>query len=509
LGSVTNVGKIKVYNRTDCCGERLDDYTVKVLDASMAQVWSSFQSNPAGTPTSLTTGGKTGRYVEVQLSGSGCLSIAEVEVFAQNDPSVPGNVAPTCAISAPANNAVYAIGANVDITATAADSDGSVSQVEFYINNSKVATDNASPYNYTATGLAAATHTIYAKATDNNGATKQSTSVNIRVNAVPTVSITAPSNGSVIKPGDNVTITANASDADGSITLVAFYQGTTKLGEDSSSPYSFTWTSPANGNYALTAVATDNNSANTTSAVVNISVKVSSEPAKYRYLKLTGEKLLKEGALIEEVYWLVGTSQYPTPRLDNNTAYRVTASPNIDNAWHAYNGNDQPWQVLYSIPASITLDMLASKEIGVTGIKIKALNNERGFADLSCHGSNDGTNFTLIARATGLTAANYPGGLVTLTFANLKSGAMASSINSTNTLNSEIFPNPASQQVFLKLVASSANVEVFDLMGQSMLINANVSNGQAVDISTLKGGIYLLKVSNNAGNVDVHKLIVK
>ncbi|MBO9636524.1 MAG: discoidin domain-containing protein, partial [Chitinophagaceae bacterium] len=56
------------------------------------------------------------------------------------------------------------------------------------------------------------------------------------------------------------------------MTLVEFFNGTTKLGEDNTAPYSFTWSNVPAGNYSLTAKATDDSSATTTSAAVNITV---------------------------------------------------------------------------------------------------------------------------------------------------------------------------------------------------------------------------------------------
>lgn len=91
-------------------------------------------------------------------------------------------------------------------------------------------------------------------------------------NAPPTTSISSPANGATFTAPANITINANASDTDGSIAKVEFFRGTTKLGEDTSSPYTFAWTSVAAGTYALTSVAHDNLGATTTSAVVNITV---------------------------------------------------------------------------------------------------------------------------------------------------------------------------------------------------------------------------------------------
>ncbi|MFN3404074.1 MAG: Ig-like domain-containing protein [Cytophagaceae bacterium] len=91
-------------------------------------------------------------------------------------------------------------------------------------------------------------------------------------NQPPVVSITSPANNASFTAPANITITANASDADGSISKVEFYQGTTKLGEKLTSPYSFTWTNVQAGNYSLTAKAFDNGGTETTSEAVNIIV---------------------------------------------------------------------------------------------------------------------------------------------------------------------------------------------------------------------------------------------
>lgn len=91
-------------------------------------------------------------------------------------------------------------------------------------------------------------------------------------NPAPTVSITAPANNASFAAPASVTITANAADANGTVSKVEFFQGSTKLGEDASSPYSFAWTGVAAGTYSLTAKATDNGGASTTSTAVTVVV---------------------------------------------------------------------------------------------------------------------------------------------------------------------------------------------------------------------------------------------
>jgi hypothetical protein len=96
-------------------------------------------------------------------------------------------------------------------------------------------------------------------------------------NVAPTVSITGPTANAQFTQGDNISITANAADTDGTITKVEFFNGSTLLGTDTTSPYSFAWTNLAVGSFTLTAKATDDKGTVTVSAGVSINVTKSAE----------------------------------------------------------------------------------------------------------------------------------------------------------------------------------------------------------------------------------------
>jgi len=94
-------------------------------------------------------------------------------------------------------------------------------------------------------------------------------------NIPPTVSITSPSDGAIVAAGSNQVISATASDSDGSVTKVEFYRGgTTKIGEDAAAPYECTWNNVPLGTHTLTAVATDNEGATTTSDPVTVEARI-------------------------------------------------------------------------------------------------------------------------------------------------------------------------------------------------------------------------------------------
>ena len=90
------------------------------------------------------------------------------------------------------------------------------------------------------------------------------------VNDPPVVTLTQPANGAVFYAATNISLTATASDVDGSIVKVDFLSDTTILATVTNAPYQFVWTNVATGIYRLSARATDNYDLTGTSAVAQI-----------------------------------------------------------------------------------------------------------------------------------------------------------------------------------------------------------------------------------------------
>ena len=89
---------------------------------------------------------------------------------------------------------------------------------------------------------------------------------------LPTVTLTSPTNNGIVKTPANITVSASASDADGSISKVVLYNGTTVLATLTSAPYNYNWNNVAIGSYAITAVAYDNMGAVSVSSKNNVQV---------------------------------------------------------------------------------------------------------------------------------------------------------------------------------------------------------------------------------------------
>jgi len=93
LGASAQIAAVVVWNRTDCCMDRLKNYWVFLSDTPFAPtdtpdalkgkpgVWSHFESDFPNPSTKIGAGGAHGRYVRVQLAGEDWLSLAEVQVI--------------------------------------------------------------------------------------------------------------------------------------------------------------------------------------------------------------------------------------------------------------------------------------------------------------------------------------------------------------------------------------------------------------------------------------------
>ncbi len=183
------------------------------------------------------------------------------------------NNAPSVILTAPTNNANFRGPTNVTLTATASDSDGSVTNVEFFHGANKLGEDAASPFNLVWSNAPLGSYLLTAVATDDRGFATTSAVVNISIttNAPPTVTLTSPADGASFASGANVTLTASAGD-DLAVSKVEFFIGGEKFRTDTTAPYSVVWSNAALGMWTLTTVATDNEGLATTSAPVYVTL---------------------------------------------------------------------------------------------------------------------------------------------------------------------------------------------------------------------------------------------
>ena len=185
------------------------------------------------------------------------------------------DIPPVTSITSPLNNSTFPYASDITITANATDADGSISDLEYYNGSTKIGASTTAPYSFTWNNVPEGTYSLTVIATDNMNAKTKSAAISISVgNQPPVIKITYPKKGGGrFKRNSTITFSAVATDPDGTISSVSFFNGSVMLARLTSAPYEYTWKEVGTGRYSVTAVATDNLNASSSSDPIDFIVE--------------------------------------------------------------------------------------------------------------------------------------------------------------------------------------------------------------------------------------------
>ena len=194
-----------------------------------------------------------------------------------------GGGTPTVSITSPAGGASFTAPATIPITASASESGGSISKVEFFNGSTLLGTVTSSPYTFSWTNVAAGSYTLTAEAFDASNVTATSAPVSVTVTttaaravvASPTsLSVTQGSTGSFgvtlsAAPTSNVTVTVSRTSGNtglsvssgGTLTFTSSNWNTAQnvtIAANASGTGSAVFTASASGYTSATVTATEN-----------------------------------------------------------------------------------------------------------------------------------------------------------------------------------------------------------------------------------------------------------
>ena len=286
-------------------------------------------------------------------------------------------------------------------------------------------------------------------------------------NSNPTVSISTPVNNTAYKEGQNITIEVSASDLDGTIAKVEFYDGDVKIGEDTTEPYSLIWSGASVGNHILSAKAIDNNGAIGISSNVNVSVQT---------VKICSE----------------------TSTVAQQGNFSLGYKSNFETV-----GND----------VIVTFELLDTDRVGVVAYLWK----ESPFGESQMNQVN-GNVFTktLTGQTPGTTIKYackfaFAGGLAVTRYVSYVVGTSCNLSVNDNELkeNFSVYPNPTDNSWnFDSKNTNIMTVEVFDVLGKKVISVHPNSLHFKIDASSLKSGFYLARSATTNGSSSL-KLIKK
>jgi beta-glucanase (GH16 family) len=175
-------------------------------------------------------------------------------------------------------------------------------------------------------------------------------------NISPMAVITSPTEGDNPPAGD-IEISAEASDSDGSIVTVEFYEGENYLGEDTSAPYSFTWYSVPVGCHSIVAKAIDDGgSFGTDTANITVGIGCGQEP-------YFGTPFVTPTKIEAEDFDLggEGVAYHDTSPGNTGNAYRTSEDVDVQVCTDAGGGYNLGW-VIESEWLEYTIDVPAAGE---------------------------------------------------------------------------------------------------------------------------------------------------
>jgi beta-glucanase (GH16 family) len=282
------------------------------------------------------------------------------------------------------------------------------------------------------------------------------------VNTAPSVSISSPADGASFTTGTEISIEANASDSDGSISQVEFFVNGTSIGIDAASPFAVNW-SVTEGSQTITATATDNEGASTTSSEVLIS----------------------------------GTS-------DSGSATAIYVSEVITGTGNAGGGSKY---------GTATVTILDNLNNPVSGATVSGTFSGTFSESVSGTTTSDGTvSFQTSATARGGVTVNFCVNNVegSLTYdPSLNSGSfdcgtsqrssdMILSNNEVNPreLSLKLYPNPAKDQLWLNTngFQNDSHISIIDMNGRVIIETKDFSN--PINVSHLNKGLYFIQIND-------------
>ena len=273
-------------------------------------------------------------------------------------------------------------------------------------------------------------------------------------NQAPTVTITSPSDGSTFTTGNVISIDADASDSDGTVSQVEFFVNGSSVGVDNNAPYSVNWT-VTSGNSSITAVATDNESATTTSAAVSVTGQNGGNPTSMHVESITTGTA---GAGQGNKY---GTAAVTILDDLGNPVANATVTGTFSGTF-----NEQ---------ASATTDAN-----GIANLQTVATAKGNVTVDL-CVDNVTHNSLTYDSNANVLTCTN---------------GGARQSVKEQVMVT--VFPNPAQDKIVVETAGFTHEVslQILDITGKLWKTESVLANQIGVDVSNIPSGFYLIRVTD-------------
>ena len=300
-------------------------------------------------------------------------------------------------------------------------------------------------------------------------------------NQNPSITITNPTQGQSFASGSTISITADATDADGTIDMVEFFVNGSSIGTDASSPYSMDW-QVVQGTSEITAVATDNNAASTSSQAISVTGTSTGTPTSlYVSSIITGTADAGKGSKYgNATVTIIDDLGQPVPN--------VTVTGTFSGSF-----NDQGTAITNSEGKAIIQTSTSAKG----SLIVEFCVNNVVHSTLAYDSSSN-----LISCTSGAQKTSSQDSLTKNSL---------SEINEDVSIKFLMSPNPTRNiaQFSTEGMESIKSLKIYDMSGRLMFQKYKLKKTGELDISNFPKGVYLVKIQDALNQTKTIKLIKK
>jgi xylan 1,4-beta-xylosidase len=322
----------------------------------------------------------------------------------------------------------------------------------------------------------------------------------------PTVSITAPADKSSFTTLQTITLTADASDSDGSVSGVEFYDGNTLLGSDNAAPYSFTWTGANAGTHSISARATDNSGLTATSSVVVITVQAVQSPFRGTPHQIPGRIEAEEFDLGGEgvAYHEANTNGNEGGATLRKDEVDVETTGDTDGEYNVGYILQDEWleytvDVLAAAPYNIDLRLAADGDSKTLHIEMDGQDISGPVSVPNTGGWQKWTTVTLnninLTKGQHVMRISFDANYFNINY--MKFYTLITGTEKQETSAAEIFPNPFSADGLQVKTNEKTTYRILDMTGS--IAEEGYLDKEGTIGTTLPAGFYMLTIQNQSG----------
>jgi hypothetical protein len=341
------------------------------------------------------------------------------------------------------------------------------------------------------------------------------------LNQGPAVSLSSPAEGQQFEAPDQVSLEADASDADGTISKVQFYVGATKVGEVTEAPYTYSWTSFP-GSYAVKAVAIDNDGLAVPSAEINIVVVPSQTQKPYPNADAPHEipgiiQAEDVDSGVEGVAFHDLTNGNIKGQYRNDTSVDVEACTDTGGGYNLADIQNGEW-VEYTVMvnetakynftfrvatqmASQSFSLLVDDTSVASSVSVPNTGGWQTWTNIKVSNINltQGQHVLRLAFASEFFNINY---------FDVEKASTVTGIEGENNEHSVVYPNPSCGFLSLKLLPSAESIRIVSVSGVEVYVDKDISSKNFTITTKLAPGLYTIIIRHKLGNQEFIKALI-